>query len=460
MQMISRRNVLRFGASALSAIGASSVVGRLSQVNALAQTSCPSDYKALVCIFMFGGNDGNNTVVPVFTPKTNANNSYSQYAAIRGGLALPQAALNMVNTSSGDQYGLHPSLGELATLYNTKKNVAILANVGTLVAPLTQQQYLQRTKAVPLNLFSHLDQQTEWQTAQAQGFSTTGWGGRLADSMQSCNAGKVPMIISVGGNALFATGSITNPATVTPGHTLGLQGFNTSTASTARMTALNNLLHFDNGIALVQASNDITVAGISQASALNQALGSGAALNTVFPNTSLGQQLKDIAKIIQVRGPLNMTRQIFFAYLGGFDTHDKELNDQATGLQTVSQAMQAFYNATLEMGVSQDVVTFTESDFGRTLQPSAGSTLGSDHAWGSHHLIMGDAVKGGDLYGTFPTQVLQGPDDANNRGVWIPQTSLDQYGATLAKWFGADPAKFGQIFPNLSNFSTTLPAFL
>jgi uncharacterized protein (DUF1501 family) len=461
MPTISRRNVLRFGASALSALGASSVVGRLSQVNALAQTSCPSDYKALVCIFLFGGNDGNNTVVPIATPKSNAHNSYANYASMRGGLAIPQGSLSLVNTSKGDSYGLHPSLNELATLYNTKKNVAVLTNVGTLVAPLTQQQYLQRTKAVPLNLFSHLDQQTQWQSAQAQGFATTGWGGRLADSMQNCNNGKVPMIISVGGNALFATGSQTNPATVSPGQVLGLQGFNTSAASNARMAALNNLLHFDNGVSLVQASNNIASAGVSQAAALNQALtGSAAPLATAFPNTSLGQQLLDIAKIIHVRGSLSMNRQIFFAYLGGFDTHDKELIDQASGLQTVSQAMNAFYNATVEMGVSQNVVTFTESDFGRTLQPSAGSTLGSDHAWGSHHFVMGDSVKGGDLYGSFPTQELSGPDDANNRGVWIPQTSLDQYGATLAKWFGADPAKLGQVFPNLANFTTPLPAFL
>src|SRR6185369_6358615 len=194
---------------------------------------------------------------------------------------------------------------------------------------------------------------------------------------------------------------------------------------------------------------------------LNNALTGGQALTTVFPNTSLGQQLLQVAKIIGVRSSLGVTRQIFFAYLGGFDTHDKELVDQASGLQQVSQAMNAFYQATVELGVNQNVVTFTESDFGRTLQPSGGSTLGTDHAWGSHHFIMGDSVKGGDVYGTFPTQVLQGPDDANNRGVWIPTTSIDQYGATLANWFGVDPAKLGTVFPNLVNFAgLPLPAFL
>jgi len=458
MLTTSRRDLLKLGFRALSAIGATSIAGRLGQVNALAQTpACPTDYKALVCIFLFGGNDGNNTVIPVTTPKSNPNNSYAKYAAVRGGLALPQASLNMINTSKGDQYGLHPSLTEIASLYNNKKNVAILANVGTLVTPLTQAEYLGNQGAIPLNLFSHLDQQTEWQTSIAQGFATTGWGGRLADAMESCNSGKLPIIVSVGGNALFATGAKTNPATATPGQVLGLQGFSTSAASTARMTAVTNLLSFDNGLSLVGASNIIGGSGMSQATVLSQALAGGKPLTTVFPTSSLGQQLEEVAKIINVRTALGMNRQIFFAFLGGFDTHDLELTNQAAGLQTVSQAMNAFYNATVEMGVNQDVVTFTESDFGRTLQPSGGATLGTDHAWGSHHFIMGDAVKGGNLYGVFPTQVLQGPDDANNRGVWIPQVSLDQYGATLATWFGANPST---VFPNLGNFTSPLPAFL
>ena len=248
---------------------------------------------------------------------------------------------------------------------------------------------------------------------------------------------------------------------MTAGQVLGLQGFSTNAASQARLAALQNLLSFDNGLTLVQASSSIASNGINQATKLNQALASGTALTTVFPNTPLGNQMAQIAKIINVRGALGVNRQIFFAYLGGFDTHDKELNDQGTGLAQVSQALNAFYNATVEMSVNQNVMTFTESDFGRTLQPSGGSTLGTDHAWGSHHIVMGDAVKGGDLYGTLPTQVIQGPDDANNRGVWIPTTSIGQYGATLATWFGVDPAKLNTVFPNLGNFSALpLPAFL
>ncbi len=461
MQTPSRRQFLALSVRSLAAIGAASVAGRMSQVNALAATACPSDYKALVCVFMFGGNDCNNTVVPISTTASNANNSYAKYAAIRAGLALPQASLNSINTSKGDEYGLHPGMVELANLYNTKKNVAVLTNVGSLVTPLTQSDYLKQAKAIPLNLFSHLDQQTELQTSVAQGFSATGWGGRLADAMQGCNTAGFPTIVSVGGNTLFATGNQTNPATVTAGQILGLTGYTNSAASQARLTALQNLLSFDNGLTLVQASNAIGSSGINQATTLNKALAGGTALTTVFPGTQLGGQMAQIAKIINVRSALGVNRQIFFAFLGGFDTHDGELTDQGSGLAQVSQALNAFYNATVEMGASQDVVTFTESDFGRTLQPSGGATLGTDHAWGSHHFIMGDSVKGGDVYGAFPTQVLQGPDDANNRGVWIPTTSIDQYGATLANWFGVDPAKLGTVFPNLVNFAgLPLPAFL
>src|SRR4051812_24731897 len=183
MMIPSRRKFLRIGCRSLAAVGAASLVGRFSQVNAFAQNACPTDYKALVCIFLFGGNDGNNTLIPISTPGTNPANSYANYSKVRAGLALPQATLNMIGNSKGDQYALHPSLTEVASLYNSQK-VAVVANVGTLVTPLTQSQYKNQLAAIPSNLFSHLDQQTEWQTSLAQGFGATGWGGRVADAVQ------------------------------------------------------------------------------------------------------------------------------------------------------------------------------------------------------------------------------------------------------------------------------------
>ena len=207
-----------------------------------------------------------------------------------------------------------------------------------------------------------------------------------------------------------------------------------------------------------KASNGITNCGINDANLLNAALASAPALATPFPSSSIGRQLQQVAKIIQVRAALGMSRQIFYCALNGFDTHGSQLATQDALLSDLSPAMAAFYNATLEMGVDKQVTTFTESEFGRTCQPSSGG--GSDHGWGSHHIVMGGAVLGGDMYGTYPTLALQGPDDANNRGVWIPTISLDQYGATLASWFGVGAASLPGVFPSLGNFAVKNIGFL
>jgi uncharacterized protein (DUF1501 family) len=459
MLIPSRRKFLNICCRSLASAGAAGLVSRFGMVNALAQSSCPSDYRALVCVFLLGGNDSNNTVIPISTPAGNPGNSYTVYSNVRKGLALAQNAVHAISAANGDQYALHPSMPELADLY-TSNDLAILANVGTLVAPLTKAQYQAAGATVPSNLFSHSDQQQEWQSSIGQGQASTGWGGRVADLMQSCNSSNFPMIVSVGGNSLFSTGAQTNPATVLPGQPLGLLGFDTSAASQARLTALQNLLTFDNGVAVVQADNAITKNGVDQGVLLNQALTGASAFKTTFPNTTIGQQLQQVARIIQVRSELGIRRQIFFTSLGGFDTHERQLTDQATNLQQLSQAMKALYGATIEMGVDRQVMTFTESDFSRTLQPNGSAVVGTDHAWGSHQMIMGGGVKGGDLYGQFPTLALTGPDDANNRGVWVPTTSLDQYGAALATWFGVTPDQLNQVFPNLANFKTPLPAFV
>ena len=245
-------------------------------------------------------------------------------------------------------------------------------------------------------------------------------------------------------------GATTQPVAIAPGGSLSLSGFTSAAASQARYNALTSLLTLDSGVALAQAANNTLSNSLTDATALNAALAKGTKLKTTFPATSLGEQLQQVAQIIQVASYLGMNRQIFFCSLGGFDTHAGELEAHNTLYPQLSQAISAFYSATQELGVAQDVTTFTESDFSRTFQPT--TTDGSDHAWGSHHMVVGGAVQGGQIYGAFPAFQLGGPNDTDTRGRWIPTLSVDQYGATLASWFGIPASALATVFPNLANF--------
>jgi uncharacterized protein (DUF1501 family) len=429
------------------------MLGGLSKfglVSAFAQGT--TDYKALVCIFLFGGNDGNNMVVPI-------DSRYAGYQSVRGPLAIPQGQLLALQSGSQANYGLHPSMPEMQGYFNNQKNLAILANVGTLVQPTTQAMY-QAYQNLPENLFSHSDQQDQWQSAQLAGIPQSGWAGKVADSLQSAyNSGaKFPPILSVSGNAIFCTGITSSPFTMDPGQTPGLQGFDSSAASQARFVATQQLLTFDSGLSLVQAANAVTGQAVQYSVVLANALQSIPPLQTVFPKGDLADQLKQVAQVIAAQSQLGVKRQIFFCSYGGFDTHGDQLPQHVQLLTTISQSMSAFYQATVELGVANQVTTFTVSEFGRTMEP--GSNGGTDHAWGNHQLILGGAVKGNTVYGTFPALALGGPDDADQNGRWIPTTALDQFGATLATWFGVSAANLPSIFPNLSNFPTSNLGFL
>jgi uncharacterized protein (DUF1501 family) len=332
--------------------------------------------------------------------------------------------------------------------------------LGPLVAPLTRAQYQAQQGFIPNNLFSHADQQLEWQSSIAQGNSPTGWSGRAADyvTAQKLNASSFPVFLSTAGNVLQGAGASTSPVAVAPGESLQLAGFNASAASEARWNALNNLISTDSGVALVQAANNTLANSISDAKALTAALAKSTALKTQFPKTTLAAQLQQVAEIIQVQADLGMSRQIFFCSLGGFDTHTAELSTHDTLYPQVSQALAAFYEATEELGVADSVTTFTESDFNRTFQPTSGN--GSDHAWGGHHFVLGGAVQGGRIFGKFPSFELGGPDDTDVRGRWIPTSSTDQYGATLCSWFGIPSSGLAGVFPNLANFPTANLGFL
>jgi uncharacterized protein (DUF1501 family) len=448
----SRREVLKIAGRTLFGASAAGALGRLGMVNAYAQGS---DYKALVCVFMFGGNDANNTVIPISTTK----NSYTDYANIRKAVALAQSSLLPINGGT-DTYGFHPAMTGIHNLYNQSK-VAVLTNVGILAQPLTKPDYLAKNGTIPSNLFSHADQQGQWQTDDPSGFGTTGWAGRVADIIGPAYnvppAGAsipFPAAISIAGSNMLEVGGNSGPVSVNAGSVATLA--NWPATPNARTTAFLNLLSFDNGLKLVQTANNITQSGIVDANALNAAV-SGSTYNPTFSNTTLASQLKMVARIINVHHALGASRQIFFVSIGGFDNHQTLLNLQDTNLTQVSDALSSFYSAMQSLSLESNVTVFTESDFSRTNQPNTSN--GSDHAWGSHQLVMGGAVQGG-IYGTFPTLTLSGPDDVSGRGVYIPTTSLDQYGATLARWFGVTSADMPTVFPNLAKFPTPDLGFL
>jgi uncharacterized protein (DUF1501 family) len=443
--MFSRRGFIRIGAASVGTMA----LRPFGLLPALAQSG--PDYRALVCVFLYGGNDSNNTIIPM--------DSYSAYQSIRGSLGLATSALTPVTSASGAPYGFHTLLTELASMF-TAKELAVVANVGSLVAPITQAQYQAAKAPIPLNLFSHADQQQQWATSMAQGNSPTGWGGRLADyvASQNMNSSSFPTFLSMAGNALEGVGVKTQQGAVAPGQSMQLAGFNSSAASQARLSALTNLLTLNSGVSLTQAANSTLSNSIADAKALGQALSQSTPLKTQFPATTLGAQLQQVAQIIQVQSSLGMRRQIFFCSLGSFDTHTGELGTLNTLYPELSQSMSAFYDATVELGVAQKVTAFTESDFNRTFQPTSGD--GSDHAWGGHHMVLGGAVQGGRIFGAFPTFQLGGPDDTDVRGRWIPTTSIDQYGATLCSWFGVPATALPMIFPNLPNFSSQNLGFL
>lgn len=433
----------------LAVTGAAGGFTRLGRMSALAATT--TGYRGLVCIFLFGGNDNNNTIAPI------TGQAYTDYQNARRSLAIPQAQLRSIAASGGRTFGLHPRLTGIQSLYQQNK-AALLLNVGMLVQPIVKSD-LNTAGLTPRNLYSHSDQTAQWQAANPNGPAGTGWAGRVADIMQFGNAGSILPAISVNGNALQLTGSSTRPLTVTPGARLGLAGLGDPTADQLRDSTMPQILTFDTGVSLIASASGILGSALRNAAAVNTALDGAPALPTVFPNTGIGRQLAQVAKVVSARVGLQMNRQIFFCGLGGFDNHSNLLTNHDNLLGELDAAMSAFYAATVAMGVANDVTTFTESEFGRTLDGN--STNGSDHAWGSNHIIVGGSVRGAEVYGTMPTLRLGGPDDAGDRGLFIPTTSLDQYGATLASWFGVTGAgELDTVFPNLVHFTTKTLAFL
>jgi len=454
-----RRDFLRHtGCAALGAGALAAGLQDFGLVHALAQGSA-TDYRALVCIFLSGGNDGNNTIVPT-------DDRYALYSTERAGAGLALANAGQAGgllALNGVPYGVHPSLAGLQEIYNAGR-CAVLFNSGPLVEPLTKAAYQGGTGKRPLQLFSHSDQVTQWQSSVSGDASQTGWGGRVADRAGSLNgAATFPQMISIAGIQLFVTGQTARPLAISDARTplasvLPLTMNGTASETAARRTAFDNIRGQASGSGtLVKAAADVTSSALQTSAALGSA---NVALTIDFPNTTLGYQLEQVARLVKLRDPLGMKRQIFFCSLGGFDTHSNQMNanGQAALLTQVGAAVKAFYDEMVAQGVSDKVTAFTLSDFGRTLQPAgAGAAVGSDHAWGNHHFIVGGAVRGG-LYGSYPTLQRGGPDDtdsgSNPRGRWIPTTSVEQYAATLASWYGLGQSDLSTVFPFLSRFQT------
>lgn len=449
-----------------------------------AAPTAPADYKGLVCLFLKGGNDSLNNIVPVSGP------SRSIYATARGVLAVDAASalpITPARYSDGNAYGFHPRLPKLRSLFASGR-CGVVANVGTLVEPVTKANWPSR--ATPPQLFSHSDQQVQWQSGIPDQPFETGWGGRIADLLHAWNdaaGSRISLSMTLSGNSSYLVGSSTGPYAVTTSGSVSLAGYGTAYASAfragtpfssklapaaadysasaegRRLRAFHAITGLGRSNLLEQAVAETQRRAYEKDLLLADALGA-ITLKTQFPQTSLGQQLAMIARLVAARDTLAHRRQIFYAEINGFDTHDSQTTGHDPLLTEVDDAVAAFHEALVELGVSDKVTLFSASDFGRTLTPNKGdASAGSDHAWGGHAFVVGGAVQGGDIHGRMPDLTPGGPDDVdegNPRGRYIPTLAVDQYAATLARWFGVSEEGLDTVFPNLRRFSTRDAGFM
>jgi uncharacterized protein (DUF1501 family) len=450
--MLARRAFLRrAGHLGLAGIATPWALNLAAMGEAAAFTA--NDYKAMVCVFLYGGNDYGNTIVPV------DNTNYAKYAAIRTGISLPQASLaaTALNPTTalpgGMQLALAPEMGRLKALFDLGK-LGVQLNVGPLVEPTTLAQYNAKSVRLPAKLFSHNDQQSVWQSSQAEG-SVQGWGGRMGDMALANNGNATFTCISVTGNAVYLAGQNAVPYQVSPSGAVPINGLKSVYGSAACGAALNTLISQTSTHVMENEYAKTTKRSMDSEVAVTAAT-AGVTLSTPFNATNplgsanpLAAQLQMVAKLIAGRSALGAKRQVYMVSLGGFDTHDFLPTQHPLLMSSVADAMASFYDATVELGVANSVTAFTASDFGRTL---ASNGDGSDHGWGSHHFVMGGAVKGKEFYGAAPAIEVTGPDTVG-QGRLLPSTSVDQFAATLASWFGVSATELPLVVPNIGNYT-------
>jgi uncharacterized protein (DUF1501 family) len=449
----SRRAFLQRG-SALIAAGVTAPLALNLAAISEASAATASDYKAIVCIFMYGGNDNYNTLVPY------DNLGYNTYQSLRPTLAYAKNDLSdtLLNPRDvpfdrngiGHQYALSPFMAPLKSVFDAGR-LGVMLNVGTLVQPTTKAQYNNKSVALPPRLFSHNDQQSIWQSLAPEG-APSGWGGRMGDLFEAGNGKSIFTCINVADNTVFASGKQVNQYKISANGVAPLYGLNYLYGSMACSQALQTLVTQARPNLFENEHNNVTTRAITAGNDLTNALSAGQTINTPFPVANrLGDQLKLVANIIANADTLVAKRQVFFVSIGGFDNHDGLLTKQPILLKQLADAMKAFYDATVELGVANQVTAFTASDFGRSL---VGNNDGSDHGWGSMHFMMGGAVLGGNYYGTAPVVANGGLDDVGE-GRLLPTTSVDQYAATIGKWMGATDAQLLDLLPNLKNFNAS-----
>jgi uncharacterized protein (DUF1501 family) len=421
-----------------------------------AAAATATDYKALVCVFLFGGNDYAQTL-PAYDQA-----NYNLYAGFRPGIAYARSALDATALTSaaalpgGQRYALAPNLAPLLPVWNAGRMAAVL-NVGTLVQPTTKAQYSARSVPLPPKLFSHNDQQSYWQASNPEG-ATSGWGGRIGDLLQSGNGNSTLTCINAGGNAVFLTGRTAVQYAVTTGGPVALNGnsanlFGSATANTTLRTMIgtqrSNLFEAEHA--------RVTKRSLDAYTAVTAALAAAPALTAGLPaGNNLADQLRVVARMISVSQELGAKRQVFMVSIGGFDNHDSLATVHPGLMSRVGDALRYFQDSLTGLGVADRVTAFTASDFGRTLLINGD---GSDHGWGSHHFVLGGAVQGQRYYGSAPVLGNNAADDVG-QGRLLPTTSVDQYAATLASWFGVSATDMAMVLPNIGNYTNRNLGFI